>query len=73
MKHSDFKIGEYFYTLTGKWKCTDIGTRVIIAYQIETINGRGKVNDTEFIFDEYDFPACYVSLSELESNLDLSR
>jgi hypothetical protein len=25
MKKSEFKIGEDFYTETGKWRCTDVG------------------------------------------------
>lgn len=69
MKHSDFKIGECFYTPTAKWKCTDIGTRVIIACEVE-LNGRGKIFDTEFIFDEYDFPVCFISLDELKKELE---
>ena len=35
MKHSDFRIGTIFFTATGKWKCTDIGTRVIVAISLE--------------------------------------
>jgi hypothetical protein len=35
MKHSDFYIGMEFYTETGKWRCTDIGTRVIVAISLE--------------------------------------
>ena len=35
MNHSDFKIGTIFYTSTGKWQCTDVGTRVIVAISLE--------------------------------------
>lgn len=35
MKHSDFQIGTIFFTATGKWKCTDVGTRVIVAISLE--------------------------------------
>lgn len=31
MSHSDFFIGCEFMTGSGKWRCTDIGTRVIVA------------------------------------------
>ena len=35
MKHSDFKMGTEFYTPTGKWRVTDIGTRTIIAIKLD--------------------------------------
>jgi len=35
MKHSDFHIGTEFFTATGKWRCTDVGTRVIVAISLE--------------------------------------
>ena len=35
MKHGDFHIGSEFYTSTGKWRCTDVGTRVIVAISLE--------------------------------------
>ncbi len=37
MKHEDFSIGLEFYTATGKWSCTDIGTRTIVAIQIDKV------------------------------------
>ncbi len=37
MKHSDFAIGTEFYTGSGKWRCTDIGTRVIVAMKIDPV------------------------------------
>jgi hypothetical protein len=35
MKHSDFYIGKEFFTGAGKWRCTDVGTRVIVAISLE--------------------------------------
>lgn len=35
MKHSDFNIGTVFFTSAGKWQCTDVGTRVIVAISLE--------------------------------------
>jgi hypothetical protein len=35
MLHSDFIIGMEFFTGTGRWRCTDIGTRVITAISLE--------------------------------------
>jgi hypothetical protein len=34
MKHKDFKIGTEFFTSAGKWRCTDVGTRVIVAISL---------------------------------------
>ena len=31
MKHSEFRIGEPFWCGGQKWRCTDIGTRTIVA------------------------------------------
>ena len=44
MKHEDFSIGLEFYTASGKWRCTDIGSRTVIASQIDRI--------TKIEFDE---------------------
>lgn len=35
MRHSDFQFGTEFFTETGKWRCTDVGTRVIVAISLE--------------------------------------
>ena len=35
MKHTDFRIGIEFFAGSGKWRCTDIGTRVIVAISLE--------------------------------------
>ena len=35
MNHSDFQIGREFFTPAGKWRCTDVGTRVIVAISLE--------------------------------------
>jgi len=36
MKHEDFAMGLEFYTASGKWRCTDIGTRTIVAIRIDS-------------------------------------
>ena len=36
MKLGDFHIGSEFYTSTSRWRCTDVGTRVIVAISLET-------------------------------------
>jgi hypothetical protein len=35
VQHSDFQIGTEFFTETGKWRCTDVGARVIVAISLE--------------------------------------
>lgn len=35
MKHSEFEIGCEFYCNGERWRCTDIGTRVIVAIPME--------------------------------------
>jgi hypothetical protein len=37
MKHSDFQIGCEFTTPAGRWRCTDIGTRTIVAIRIDLV------------------------------------
>lgn len=70
MKKEDFYIGLEFYTATGKWLCTDIGTRVIVAIKIETgpkaKKGSSWYNGppytvAEHVFDEYDFAGCSLT------------
>lgn len=37
MKHSEFIIGETFWCGDTQWRCTDIGTRTIVAIRIDRI------------------------------------
>jgi hypothetical protein len=43
MKHNDFKIDCQFTTATGTWKCTDVGTRTIIAVSL-ALGGHKVIN-----------------------------
>lgn len=57
MKHSDFEIGTEFTTATGLWRCTDIGTRTIIAIKISDYEDQTWFNGppyavAEHVFDE---------------------
>src|SRR5262245_46057631 len=67
MEFSDFKIGEDFTTALGekRWRCTDIGTRVIVAVDVKQVLelqpkglGRPPYIVQEIVFDEYDFEGC---------------
>jgi len=56
MKKEDFSIGHEFYTASGKWRCTDIGTRVITAIQVDQVtaskhDGQGEPT-TEIVTDD---------------------
>jgi hypothetical protein len=62
--HADFRIGTEFYTETGLWRCTDIGTRTIVAVKVE--DGYPAPEDpppfsdaVEVVFDEYAFDGLY--------------
>ncbi|KWE83761.1 hypothetical protein WT54_19625 [Burkholderia territorii] len=35
MNHSDFHIGLVFMDCTGWWRCTDVGTRTILAIRLD--------------------------------------
>jgi hypothetical protein len=37
MKHSDFQIGAEFWCGGRQWRCTDIGTRTIIAIRVDSV------------------------------------
>lgn len=61
MDHSEFEIGTEFYTGSGLWRCTDIGTRTIVAVQLRdgspTLDHVAPFADAvEIVFDEYDLP-----------------
>jgi hypothetical protein len=59
MKHSDFKIGREFLTETGRWRCTDVGRRTIVAIKLDHDDDPRWYNGppygvAERVFDEYD-------------------
>lgn len=58
----DGDIGLEFYTETGKWCCTDVGTRVIVAIQLNQDDARNyngpPYSIVETVFDEYDMEGC---------------
>jgi hypothetical protein len=62
MKHDDFQIGMEFFTATGRWRVTDIGTRTIIAIKLDQSDPRNyngpPYSIPESVFDEYDFAGC---------------
>jgi hypothetical protein len=73
MLHSEFRIGQDFYTAKGKrWRCTDKGSRVIVAIQIE-MKGESWYKGppyavVEEVFDEDDFGGCFLNLFDAIEN-----
>jgi hypothetical protein len=37
MKHADFKLGDEFRCGGRQWRCTDIGTRTIVAIRLDQV------------------------------------
>jgi antitoxin ParD1/3/4 len=73
MKHTDFRIGETFWCSGHRWRCTDIGTRVITAIKLDHEDDPSWYNGPpyavlESVFDEYDIEGCSL---EPPSDADL--
>ena len=63
MKHSAFKIGMEFMTGSGRWRCTDVGTRTIAAIRLDLDHDTSWYNGppyavVESVFDEYGMEDC---------------
>ena len=70
MTKNNFQIGQEFYTATGKWRCTDIGTRVIVAIKLNQGDARNyngpPYSIAEQVFDEYDLEGCSLEPRDFE-------
>lgn len=62
MKHSEFEIGQNFFCNDEEWKCTDIGTRVIVAIKLSDLEGEPLTGPPYVVYehtlDEYDLRGC---------------
>ena len=64
MKHSEFAIGMEFLCGDKRWRCTDIGTRVIVAVCVDDHRDDSSWYNgppyavAELVFDENDMEAC---------------
>ena len=71
MKKEQFQIGKVFYTASGQWRCTDIGTRVITAIQLNQQDPRNyngpPYSIPELVFDEYDMGGCSLGSAGFKS------
>jgi hypothetical protein len=52
MRHADFVIGETFWCSGRQWRCTDIGTRTIIAIRIDAVEVGSNVSDLRRTLDQ---------------------
>jgi len=64
MKHKDFVIGKDFECGGNMWRCTDIGTRVIVAIGLRSGTDESWYNGPpyailEHVFDENDMEGCH--------------
>ena len=64
MTKDEFQIDTEFYTAAGKWRCTDIGTRVVVA----SWYAGPPFAVAEWVFDEHDLGGC--SLDAKDFNVD---
>ncbi|MGE0752246.1 MAG: hypothetical protein AB7K64_16850 [Variibacter sp.] len=63
MNHDDFYIGREFITATGRWRCTDVGTRTIAAIKLDHEDDPSWYNGppyavAEYVFDEDGIEGC---------------
>lgn len=78
MKKEDFHIGQDFYVDTENgpqaWRCTDIGSRVIVAIKLNQEDASWHNGPpyalAEIVFDEEDVETCYADPSEIPLDLN---
>lgn len=73
MLHTDFRIGLEFHTAAGCWRCTDIGTRVIVAIRLDALDVMWYSGPpyavAEIVLDENDLEGCSLdALTVAESS-----
>jgi hypothetical protein len=71
MKPSDFKIGLEFWMSGSRWRCTDVGSRVVVAIKLDQYDDPSwyygpPYKVAEHALDEYDLMAC--SLTDGQGN-----
>lgn len=70
MTTTDFRIGIEFYTASGKWRCTDVGTRVVAAIKLDQDDPRNyngpPYSIAEIVMDEYDMEGCSLDSKDFE-------
>jgi hypothetical protein len=74
MDHAAFSLDLTFYTAAGAWRCTDIGTRTIVAVFLDAPHVREDPSwldgppyaVAERVFDENDLQGCFPTPLEPE-------
>jgi hypothetical protein len=71
VKHSQFRIGCEFMTATGRWRCTDVGTRTIAAIRLNHDDDPFWYSGppypiVEHVFDEDGMEGCSPAPAERE-------
>jgi hypothetical protein len=65
MKHDEFEIGKEFLCDNNRYRCTDKGTRVIVAIECKDGWMSGPTYaQQELVFDEFDQKGCYEDRSD---------
>jgi hypothetical protein len=73
MQHAEFRIGETFRCGGHRWRCTDIGTRVIAAIKLDHDDDLSWYNGppyavAEMVFDEDDMEDCTCSADPADAD-----
>jgi hypothetical protein len=62
MKHSEFVVGHRFSMSGQQYRCTDIGSRVVVAIRLNKADASWYTGPTyavpELVIDEDSMPAC---------------
>jgi predicted RNase H-like HicB family nuclease len=69
VRPDEFHIGLEFYTTTGRWRCTDVGTRTVIAIRLNAPDESWYIGPSyavaESVFDEDDYDGMSLDPEEV--------
>jgi hypothetical protein len=72
MKKAEFQIKREFFTASGRWMCTDVGSRVITAIKKDMPDDSWYSGPpyavVETTFDEHDQAGCVSTYAEAREN-----
>ena len=61
LSHQDFAIGREFETRTGTWRCTDVGTRTIVAIKVPAYDDPSWFNGPPYAVAEMVFDGVWFA------------
>ena len=78
MRKSDFQVGTAFYMGVTKWRCTDVGGRVIVAIRIDDeVDERNLEGPpyqvVESVVDEIDRDGCSPDPAQVRVRISVKR